>query len=181
MASPKKKLPTGPIKIETSVSKTGLPEVLKQDSGNLDSTIDESVKRDSIVHDASAAANQRTATADFLPLAPETQPTNSSVDELKTIQESSFVDSCKQEFPTPEEDYKKVAMRLSTQAVERLQAFRHKTGLPYEILVDVMINNWDNLPQRIQSNYLQQAKQLRASRLIAGQEKTMKTIRAKYS
>ncbi|WP_460203338.1 hypothetical protein [Scytonema sp. NUACC21] len=43
-------------------------------------------------------------------------------------------------------------MRLSIKAVEKLQNFRATTGIPYEILVDVMIRNWENLPQRTQSN-----------------------------
>jgi hypothetical protein len=43
-----------------------------------------------------------------------------------------------------------------------------------------MIRNWDNLPKRTQAAYLQQAKQARVERLIAGQEKTVKTMRAKY-
>ncbi|MEH2141454.1 hypothetical protein [Nostoc sp.] len=64
--------------------------------------------------------------------------------------------------------------------MDKLQRFRATTGVPYEILVDVIIRNWENLPQRTQSSYLQQAKQLRVNRLMAGQEKTLKTMKAKY-
>jgi len=91
------------------------------------------------------------------------------------LQDSDLPESC-----LTETEHKKVAMRLSSEAVDKLQKFRANTGVPYEILVEVMIRNWENLPQRTQSSYLQQAKQLRVNRLMAGQEKTLKTMKAKY-
>jgi len=42
-----------------------------------------------------------------------------------------------------------------------------------------MIRNWDKLPQRTRAAYLQEANKS-GQRLIAGQEKTMKTMRTKY-
>ncbi|MDJ0567974.1 MAG: hypothetical protein QNJ53_02900 [Pleurocapsa sp. MO_192.B19] len=77
-------------------------------------------------------------------------------------------------------EYKKVAMRLSVEAASTLRQLRAETGIPYEILVDVAIRNWDNLPQRTKSTYLKQAREVRAMRLMAGQEKTIKTMKQKY-
>ena len=94
--------------------------------------------------------------------------------------ESGNRDSGLPESGLTETEYKKVAMRLSSEAVESLRQLRATTGVPYEILVDVMIRNWDKLPQRTRAVYLQQAKQVRVERLLAGQEKTMKTMRTKY-
>ena len=94
--------------------------------------------------------------------------------------QSGSIESDSPESGLTETEYKKVAMRLSTEAVESLRQLRATTGVPYEILVDVMIRNWDKLPQRTRTAYLQQAQEIRAERLIAGQEKTMKTMRTKY-
>jgi hypothetical protein len=68
-------------------------------------------------------------------------------------------------------------MRLSAEAVNRLRELRTVTELPYEVLVDVMIRNWDTLPAKIQRQYLSEAKQSRIQRLIAGQDKAMTTVR----
>ena len=70
-------------------------------------------------------------------------------------------------------------MRLSATSVERLRGLKNTTGLPYEILVDVMIANWDNLPAKLQKLFLSEAKLARIQRLIAGQDKAMKTVRSK--
>jgi len=94
--------------------------------------------------------------------------------------ESGNRDSGLPESGLTETEYKKVAMRLSSEAVESLRQLQATTGVPYEILVDVMIRNWDKLPQRTRAVYLQQAKQVRVERLLAGQEKTIKTMRTKY-
>ena len=76
---------------------------------------------------------------------------------------------------------KKVAMRLSTEAVACLHSLRVTTGIPYEILVDVMIRNWDDLPVKLQKQYLSEAKQVRIQRLIAGQDKAMQTVRSRLT
>jgi hypothetical protein len=72
-------------------------------------------------------------------------------------------------------------MRLSAVASERLKQLRITTGIPYEILVDVMIRNWDSLPVRTQTAFIKEAQQIRASRLLAGQQKTMDTMQRKYA
>jgi len=206
MSSPKKKLPTGPIRIsppvtlpsESSTAQTQAPltatnpesetagqvlETQKQDSsfiegeipevGILDSALQESTIEESSVIDSGAQLSG-------LP-----EETREDVDKEESTQrvfapQAGSSDSGLRESGLTETEYKKVAMRLSSEAVDTLRQMRATTGVPYEILVDVMIRNWDKLPQRTRAAYLQQAKQVRGERLIAGQEKTMKTIRTKY-
>lgn len=228
MATPKKKLPTGPIRIETTIPKkidiieeTGRQESIKPESGSALSTKPDSSKQESGFVEASLQEEKHSEVAGVSPesgqlnlpveerlynentsvaqveepaIIPPTQReainpsdlrgavANSTVNSIFPAKlDLELIDSGKQDSDLEEIECKKVAMRLSAEAVTKLQTFRHETGIPYEILVDVIVRNWDSLPQRTQSNYLQQAKQLRASRLIAGQEKTMRTMRAKYS
>ena len=223
MPTPKKKLPTGPIRIQAPVAKkpetatvqaleeytsseeTTNIETVKQESTKLESSvltletssdtainspqefsehIAESQKQESGNQESSFIENSKIDT-----VIPEVQNPQ-TLETIKTIkdstnQESSFSESCLQEYTNQESylqetEFKKVAMRLSGEAVAKLQQFRASSGIPYEILVDVMVRNWENLPQRTQNSYLQQAKQLRIQRLMAGQEKTMQTMKAKY-
>lgn len=143
----KKKLPTGPIRIDLTRANTDK----KPDSAKLESSKVENSLLDSAT--------------------PENQILDSTHQEQKP--ESSKLESGLIE-------YKKVAMRLSVEAASTLRQLRAETGIPYEILVDVAIRNWDNLPQRTKSAYLKQASEVRTMRLIAGQEKTMKTMKKKY-
>ena len=197
MSSPKKKLPTGPIRIDAPVAKRvafpeegganslhptetessiQIPENRKQDSqmletSNLESTNLDSSREENTNQQATwgRGATQQEPELEI----EEYRMADSSISPRITesgIPESGIT------FP----EYKKVAMRLSVEAVESLRQLRATTGVPYEILVDVMIRNWENLPKRTQAAYLQQAKQVRVERLIAGQEKTVKTMRAKY-
>jgi short-subunit dehydrogenase involved in D-alanine esterification of teichoic acids len=91
-------------------------------------------------------------------------------------QDSSLIESSKIEIIPPEstttearkQDFGNQDSRKLSATKLSSQKFRANTGIPYEILVEVMIRNWENLPQRTQSNYLQQAKQLRINRLMAG-------------
>ena len=161
MPSPKKKLPTGPIRIDIPTqlpSDTSVEEVKEKIRENRkpDSTLLEDSLKDSTIKE--------------------------SIEQDTAKQESSLgrksQESSKQESTLRE--YKKVAMRLSVEAAENLRKLRVETGIPYEILVDVMIRNWDNLPTRIRAAYLKQAKQVRSQRLMAGQEKTIQTMRKKY-
>lgn len=112
-------------------------------------------------------------------------PENTKVDSITprkpnqdSTQQKQKLDSSKPESSLIE--YKKVAMRLSVEAASTLRQLRAETGIPYEILVDVAIRNWDNLPQRTKSAYLKQAREVRTMRLMAGQEKTIKTMKKKY-
>lgn len=143
----KKKLPTGPIRIDLPTANSDQ----KIESAKLDSSKVENAKLDSAI--------------------PENKILDSTHQEQKL--DSSKLDSGLIE-------YKKVAMRLSVEAASTLRQLRAETGIPYEILVDVAIRNWDNLPQRTKSTYLKQAREVRAMRLMAGQEKTIKTMKQKY-
>lgn len=197
MSSPKKKLPTGPIRIDAPVAKRN---ALPDESGasslhptetessqqilenrKQDSSLPETSNQESSNQESGSAENsnqQATRGRGATQQEPELQIEEYRREDSSIpprITESGIPDSGIT-FP----EYKKVAMRLSVEAVESLRQLRATTGVPYEILVDVMIRNWDNLPKRTQAAYLQQAKQARVERLIAGQEKTVKTMRAKY-
>lgn len=207
MSSPKKKLSTGPIRIDAPVAKrVALPEEggansLHPTETESSSQILENRKQDSQIPETSnlessnpdssreensnqQATRGRGATQQEPELEiEEYRRADSSIS--PRITESGIPESGIPESGIPESgitfpEYKKVAMRLSVEAVESLRQLRATTGVPYEILVDVMIRNWENLPKRTQAAYLQQAKQVRVERLIAGQEKTVKTMRAKY-
>ncbi len=158
MSNPKKKLPTGPIRLEIPTSKTSETrevKTIKPESG-----LPENTKQDLIKQDFTAK--------------PGTLPSASHESQIAEPLSDIKQDSGKQ-------DYKKVAMKLSADSLERLRQLRVETGLPYEILVDVMIRNWDKLPQRTQSAYLKEAKEIRGQRLIAGQIKTLQAIQTKHS
>ena len=169
MPSHKKKLPTGPIRIDLPTPKLSdtsgkeakqKPENNKRDSVLLEDKITESSSQDSINQESKLQA-------------PASQESTVETSSPPKNQESSQPESSLTE-------YKKVAMRLSIEAAENLRRLRASTGIPYEILVDVMVRNWDNLPQRTQAAYLKQAKQVRMLRLMAGQEKTMRTMQQKF-
>lgn len=214
---PKKKLPTGPIRIDPPISKPKDTEVSSHDARTRltrkpDSSYKESNKAESSKTESSQEDSELQPPA-FKPdsITPETikldyskpeshqleltrletskpetamkessteyNPTPASLESIKP--ESSKLESIKPDSSLRE--YKKVAMRLSVEAVESLRQFRSETGIPYEILVDVMVKNWEDLPQRTQSAYLKQAQLARNERLLAGQEKAIKTMRKKLS
>jgi hypothetical protein len=157
MSNTKKKLPTGPIRMEIPTSKTSETreaETTIPESGLLENTKQDYEKQD------------------FIP-EPEALQTD-----LQESQVMASLTDIKQD--SGKQDYKKVAMRLSADSLERLRQLRVETELPYEILVDVMIRNWDKLPQRTQSAYLKEAKTIRGERLIAGQIKTLQAIQTKH-
>lgn len=186
MPSSKKKLPTGPIRIDfpaqlpSEPSEEPSPDKLepkKQDSSLREDSIKESSKSDSRSQENKS---QKTAPEELI--SESFSFSQSQGNEAQCIELHKPL-TVGQEASQPESsltEYKKVAMRLSIEAVESLRQLRVETGIPYEILVDVMIRNWDNLPQRIQAAYLKQGKQIRMQRLMAGQEKTMKTMKEKY-
>lgn len=83
--------------------------------------------------------------------------------------------------PTVPQNPQKVSMRLSAEAAAKLKQFRTDTGIPYEILVEVLVLNFERLPERTRKAYLDQARELRVSRLIAGQEKALETMKSKFN
>lgn len=143
-------------KLSTKPIKIEVPILEKQDSFKQDS-----FKQDSALQETS--------------LPPTTEIDSGKQETI--LQETD--DPKKQENTLPE--YRKVAMRLSKESAERLRQFRGDTGIPYEILVDVLVRNWDSLPPKTQKAYLEETQQLRAQRLIAGQAKAMLTTQQKYA
>lgn len=235
---PKKKLPTGPIRIDlptiameekldskkqdSSSIENSLPESSQEDFKNKESAIKESSKNetnkaentkkesnkvDSIMEEsikvASAKKEERIQSSINSTLQAkdiiENSNQESSLPENRIIEsamtESSQVESVTIEKQNQENtivslkqkpessllESKKVAMRLSSEAASVLRQFRAETGIPYEIIVDVMVRNWSSLPNRTKAGYLKQARQIRQMRLVAGQEKTLETMRQKYS
>ena len=195
----KKKLPTGPIKIQ-------VPQI--EHSTNLDSTLPdsvtestkiekgkpESIKQDSTLPDSYYLESNEistTAARKQEPIKPDSAKQDSILPETN-LTDSNNIDSnivhnkpenTKPVTRKPDSltDNKKVSMRVSQASYERLQEFRGETGIPYEILVDVMVRNWDDLPKRTQNAYLKESQQVRAQRLIAGQQKAMLTMQKKYA
>lgn len=195
MPNPKKKLPTGPIRIDTPIGQGSSSDLLqpklekevdkiKLETRKQDSNKQESSKQETSKQEVSLEENMKIDSSkpddSFIVSQIESTLPESSQEEIN-LPEIRKPESGLPESTNEEQEYKKVAMRLSAEAVETLKQLRVTTGVPYEILVDVMIRNWDNLPGRTQNSYLQQAKEARMRRLLAGQEKTMKTIRDKYS
>lgn len=176
------------------------PESIKQDSSLQENNLDfgknntpsqnlnepvsltgkqESIKQDSIILENSSSGFTKDNTITDELVEPHQPETGENAGLPAREQESSFTESKKQESDIESIEYKKVAMRLSKEAVNKLRELRTTTELPYEVLVDVMIRNWDNLPALIQKHYLSEARRSRVQRLIAGQDKAMKTVRNK--
>ncbi|MGK7897898.1 MAG: hypothetical protein AB4372_30845 [Xenococcus sp. (in: cyanobacteria)] len=194
----KKKLSTRPIKIEVpSVEATGLLDSTLPDSLTEESKIEE-VKQVSLKQENSLPAFQKLDSEHFyfsfsikpVSVKPDSQKLETTLPETN-LRDSNNLDSNTDSNPEslkpvsgkPDSitTYKKVSMRVSQESYERLREFRGETGIPYEILVDVMVRNWDSLPKRTQNAYLKESQQVRAQRLIAGQQKAMLTTQQKYS
>lgn len=194
----KKKLSTRPIKIEVpSVEATGLLDSTLPDSLTEESKIEE-VKQVSLKQENSLPDFQK-LDSEQVSISVSLKPVSGKPDSQKletTLPETNLRDSNNLDSNTdsnPESlkpvsgkpdsitTYKKVSMRVSQESYERLREFRGETGIPYEILVDVMVRNWDSLPKRTQNAYLKESQQVRAQRLIAGQQKAMLTTQQKYS
>lgn len=202
MSSPKKKLPTGPIRIEhpaysfkDSTPESSLIEARKQDSSKQVSFLQEADAQEGLYgttqrgiqaenHDEVKQKHDSGKQASgALEGSMQEQVDGSTwldfhAKENKANQKQASV---RHESDVLQVECKKVAMRLSETAVDRLRSFRATTGLPYEILVDVLICNLDRLPSEIQQNFLSQIKQLRLQRLVSGQNKGLETAKQKLS
>lgn len=103
------------------------------------------------------------AESELEPELPEEGDTKTSEGNTR-IQETRKLDS-----------YTKVAMRLSTDAADTLKRWRLETGLPYEILVDVLIRNQGEFPPGL----LDEAKTIRNQRLLEGKQKSLNNAQQK--
>ena len=153
-----------------------IPEDTNLKSGFLDSSIRESSVSDTTIQEGEDG-RVHNLNIDISP-----KKLVSGNEKLKPEeQEFEKLESRKLDSSTKEIEHKKVAMRLSAEAVACLHSLRVTTGIPYEILVDVMIRSWDDLPVKLQKQYLSEAKQVRIQRLIAGQDKAMQTVRSRLT
>ena len=153
-------------KVKRSSEEYNKPDSIREEKSKLTSNLvnsDLSIKEDD--NQESSLPENRIIESAII----EKQNQESNIFSLEQKPESGLLES------------KKVAMRLSSEAASTLRQFRAETGIPYEIIVDVMIRNWSNLPNRTKTGYLKQARQIRQMRLMAGQEKTLATMRQKYS
>jgi len=201
MSSPKKKLPTGPIRIEHPAQSFGinileskLVENKNHDSGKLETSIQDAeiqerlstLPQQSLKTQAHEVEDKQDSSKQEI-LLQEVKTQEALIESawpdtlVKRKEDSKKQESIKHENSFEQVECKKVAMRLSESAVERLRSFRATTGLPYEILVDVMICNLDKLPIEIQKDFLSQVKQLRLQRLVIGQNKGLETAKQKLS
>lgn len=201
MSSPKKKLPTGPIRIEhpayslgKGIHESSIQEVRVEDSSKQESFLQETKTQEP----GGELSQQAGKTDGYEGIQKQDASKQESSLQEKKVQEPLVgstwgntlakvnaadrkQDSRKQESSFVQAECKKVAMRLSETSVGRLRSFRADTGLPYEILVDVMICNLDKLPSEIQKDLLSQVKQLRLQRLVTGQNKGLETAKQKLS
>lgn len=201
MSSPKKKLPTGPIRIEHpaysfngNTPDSSLLEVRKQDSSKQVSLLQEAEAQEPLygttqrgiqaenheIKQKHDSGKQESGTPEGS-LQEQVDPSTWLDIHAKQNKANQKHASVRHESGVLQVEYKKVAMRLSETAVDRLRSFRATTGLPYEILVDVLICNLDRLPSEMQQNLLSQIKQLRLQRLVSGQNKGLETAKQKLS
>lgn len=197
LSAPKKRLPTGPINIAVSQPhKTPVNETAS-DSSSVENRLEESGKQESNKDNLIVEPPQslKTYTEPGLPRsdAVENQKQDFSNLEYKNL-ESQIPENNNQRTVTSSsriaestleaieaDNYRKVAMRLSPEAAEQLRSLRLNTGIPYEIIVDVLIRHFEELPKNIQQDFLEEAKEIRLRRLIVGQNKALNTTRQRLT
>jgi hypothetical protein len=190
-ASPKKRLPTGPISIVVSQPQKAADSGVNNISDIVESGKQESGKQESFNEDLETESKQNTdeGKPDISKKESEENEKQDSIILESGIQEKERVPAVKGTSRLMEstlesieaDDYRKVAMRLSPDAAEQLKALRLKTGIPYEIIVDVLIRRFEDLPENIRQTCLEEAKEIRLRRLVAGQSKALNTTRQRLT
>ena len=195
--APKKRLPTGPINIAISQPHKTPANETASDSSSVENRLEESGKqesnKDNLIGESSqppksntepelarsnAAENQKQDFSNLVSKNLETQiPENNN---QRTVTSSSRMAESTLEA-IEADNYRKVAMRLSPVAAEQLRSLRLNTGIPYEIIVDVLIRHFEELPTNIQQDFLEEAKEIRLRRLIVGQNKALNTTRQRLT
>lgn len=179
MTKPKKKLPTGPISIQSKALVTaGADSTNSQENKNLEnkkpgSGITDSTKPDSIIPESTISSDDKVLLVKQESTIQE--PSNTS----SRKQDSGKQETTKADSGFTEVAYKKVAMRLSEESAAKLRTLKITTGIPYEVIVDSFIRRWEVLPEELTNQILVEAKEERIKRLVAGQEKATKTVRKK--
>lgn len=69
-----------------------------------------------------------------------------------------------------------MTLELSIEATRSLHQIRTDYGVPAEILVDVILRNWSDLPNWAKQKHLGLAHQTQVERLLAGQQRTIQSI-----
>ncbi|MEN9230107.1 MAG: hypothetical protein Q6L68_04315 [Thermostichus sp. DG02_5_bins_236] len=70
----------------------------------------------------------------------------------------------------------KLTLKCSADMLEKLGSLQNSTGLPGEILVEVLVDHWEQLPKSVQQDCLMQAHRIRVERLVISQNHTIATI-----
>ncbi|MEN9201991.1 MAG: hypothetical protein Q6K80_01460 [Thermostichus sp. DG_1_6_bins_120] len=69
-----------------------------------------------------------------------------------------------------------LTLKCSVHTIEKLGSLQTSTGLPGEILVEVLLDHWEQLPKPVQQDCLLQAHRIRVERLVISQNHTIATI-----
>ncbi len=151
MNQPIKKLSAAPIRINTpnikpEVSKSNpTAESRKQDFSNI-----ESGKQDL-----------------------DSNSTNDGDRSLSTAANTTAILESQIEIGKPR-DYDRISMRILAETKKKLINLKNETGVPYEILVEVMIKNWEQLSEENKANIIKQSQSERNIRLLEGKQKSMR-------
>ncbi|MFQ3613684.1 MAG: hypothetical protein SNJ68_08215 [Cyanobacteriota bacterium] len=70
----------------------------------------------------------------------------------------------------------KLTLKCSADMLEKLGSLQNATGLPGEILIEVLLDHWEQLPKPVQQDCLMQAHRIRVERLVISQNHTIATI-----
>ncbi|MFS8864214.1 MULTISPECIES: hypothetical protein [unclassified Synechococcus] len=70
----------------------------------------------------------------------------------------------------------KLTLKWSIKRVQKLGSLQSTTGLPGEILLEVLLDHWERLPKALQQECLLQAHRIRVERLVVSQNFTIATI-----
>ena len=156
MNQPIKKLSAAPIRINTpeikpSVSKSNPPE--------------ESRKQDFRKQDF---INQESGKQDL-----NSNSTNNDEQSIPTAANAAATLEAQLEIGKPRE-YDRISMRILAETKKKLINLKNETGVPYEILVEVMIKNWEQLSDENKANIIKQSQSERNIRLLEGKQKSMR-------
>ncbi|MEN9223620.1 MAG: hypothetical protein Q6M04_14390, partial [Thermostichus sp. BF3_bins_97] len=70
----------------------------------------------------------------------------------------------------------KLTLKCSAEMLDKLGSLQATTGLPGEILLEVLLDHWEQLPKPLQQDCLMQAHRIRVERLVISQNYTIATI-----
>ncbi len=71
-------------------------------------------------------------------------------------------------------EYERISIRILKETKTKLLELKLETGIPYEILIEVLVGQWDELSNRTQKKIVRLGQIERNQRLAEGQQKSMK-------